>query len=137
MIKDSIRAKGHPNITGRHETTIEITRDAEISIRADCIIGVMADKAVKHISPELKKHLLAGGKIEAVISVGGSDFSFKARGCPKLILSSDKEIVFRKSTYVDERTIAIEATAAAKDIPRPMIEMLKKGKDVLLEIRAL
>ncbi|RLG48150.1 MAG: DUF371 domain-containing protein [Thermoproteota archaeon] len=137
LIKEIIRAKGHPNITGRHETTIEVTRDPEISPRADCIIGVMADKAVKHISPELKEHLLAGGKIEVMISVEDSVFSFEARGSPKLKLLSDKEIVFRKSTYVDERTIAIEATAAAKDVPRPMIEMLKKGKNLLIEIRAL
>ncbi len=137
MIKEIIRAKGHPNITGRHETTIEVTRDPEISIRADCVVGVRADKAVKHISPELKKHLLAGGQIEVVLSVEDNEFSFRARGSPELQLLSDKEIVFRKSTYVDERTIAIEATAAAKDIPRLIIEMLKEGKDILLEIIAL
>ncbi len=137
MIKDVIRAKGHPNITAKHKTTIEVTREATISIRADCIIGVMADKAVKTLSSELKRYLLAGGQIEVVISVGNSEFSFKARGSRKLKLTSDKEIVFRKSNYIDERTIAIGATAAAKDIPRSIIEMLKREEDLLLEIKTL
>jgi len=137
LVEEIIHARGHPNVTGMHGTTIEITKETEISIRADCIIGIMADKAVKDLCPELKEHLLNGGQIEVVISVGDRRFSFKARGSPKLEFLSEKEMVFRKSTYIDGRTIAIEATAAAKDIPRPIINMLKKGEDLLIKIKAL
>ncbi len=136
LIEEIIRAKGHPNITARHATTLEITRESEISIRADCIIGIMANKAAKHLSLELKRHLMKGGRIEVVISAGSNKFSFKARGSPKLKLSSPKEIVFRKTDYIDDRTIAIKATAAAIDVPRSIIDMLKKGQDLLVIIRA-
>jgi hypothetical protein len=137
LIEEIIRARGHPNITGRHGTTLEVTREAEISIRADCIIGIMADKAARHLSPELKRHLKEGGQIEVLISVESTKFSFKAKGSPKLRLSSPKEIVFRKSDYIDDRTVAIRATAAARDIPRYMINMLKEGRDLLIIIRTI
>ncbi len=137
MMEEEIRARGHPNVTGTHRTTLEITRDEEISLRADCVIGVMADKAVKHLNPLLKEHLLKGGEIEVLISVGGEVFPFRARGSPRLTLSSEKEIVFRKSNYVDDRTIAIKSTAAAIDVPRSMIKMLRNEEDLIVKIRAL
>ncbi|MGZ4849395.1 MAG: DUF371 domain-containing protein, partial [Halobacteriota archaeon] len=34
MISDTIGAKGHCNITARHKTTFQITKDAYISRRA-------------------------------------------------------------------------------------------------------
>jgi len=137
LIEEVILAKGHPNITGRHKTTIEVTRETEISIRADCVIGIRANKAVVDLCPELKRHLLSGGQIEVIILVGSERFSFTAYGSPKLKLSSDREIVFRKSSYVDDRTIAIRSTAAAKDVPRSMINLLRRGEDITIKIRAL
>ncbi|HIP58595.1 MAG TPA: DUF371 domain-containing protein, partial [Archaeoglobus profundus] len=38
-MKEVITAWGHPNITAKHRTTLEITKDEELSIRGDCIIG--------------------------------------------------------------------------------------------------
>ncbi|MEM2324735.1 MAG: DUF371 domain-containing protein, partial [Archaeoglobaceae archaeon] len=41
-----ILAFGHSNITAKHRTTFEITKDQEISKRADCVIGVKASKSI-------------------------------------------------------------------------------------------
>lgn len=42
----TVRFMGHRNITAKHRTTLEITKDEEITRKADCIIGVRADKAI-------------------------------------------------------------------------------------------
>src|SRR5579875_2197601 len=44
VISDEIVFRGHENVRALHPTTIEITRDNAISMRADCVIGVGADK---------------------------------------------------------------------------------------------
>ncbi|MEM2818033.1 MAG: DUF371 domain-containing protein, partial [Archaeoglobaceae archaeon] len=49
MIIFEVSAFGHPNISAKHRTTLEVTKDNEISKRADCIIGVNANKSVSEI----------------------------------------------------------------------------------------
>ncbi|MEM4523515.1 MAG: DUF371 domain-containing protein, partial [Archaeoglobaceae archaeon] len=44
-----VRAFGHPNITAKHPSTVEVTKDPEISKRADCVIGVKADKSISDL----------------------------------------------------------------------------------------
>ena len=36
-------AYGHPNILGTHKTTFEFTKDNELTLNGDCIVGVKAD----------------------------------------------------------------------------------------------
>ena len=47
---ERIYAWGHENIMCTHRTTIEITRDKNMSKRGDCIIGVNASKACIDLS---------------------------------------------------------------------------------------
>ena len=35
--------RGHPNVTATHDKTLELTRDAEISRRATCVVGVASE----------------------------------------------------------------------------------------------
>jgi hypothetical protein len=123
-IQDVIAFKGHMNVLGLHRTTIEITRDEEISHRADCIIGVRAEKACKDLSTPLKIHIRAGGSLTFRIDVGGLSFTFSGRGHPSLDLSHDRELVLRKSEFTSPRTAAIACTSAAMDIPRKIIDRL-------------
>ena len=39
----SFVCRGHPNVTATHDKTLEFTRDAEISRRATCVLGVASD----------------------------------------------------------------------------------------------
>jgi len=42
-MKIEIPFKGHKNILSLHKKTIEITKESELTINGDCIIGTSAD----------------------------------------------------------------------------------------------
>ena len=48
-MKYSFTCCGHENITCRHKTTLEFTKDSDLSIKGDCIIGVKADFSIKEV----------------------------------------------------------------------------------------
>lgn len=138
ILEELISFSGHTNITALHRNTIELTKDPDLSKRGDCIIGVCASKACRDLSTELKSCIQSGKELEFELSVENEVFRFSGKGDRALSLLDDKEIVLRKSDYLSERTAALSCSAAAQDIPRPMISKLKnpltKG---LLLIRAL
>ncbi len=124
-IKELIIAYGHKNIKATHETTLEITKEKEISERADCIIAVNANKACNDLSEEFKIALKSGAKLKVTIEVNNLKDEFIAFGSPALKLTNDKSIVIRKSDYIDDRTLAILSSKSAKDINREIVEKLK------------
>lgn len=131
-----INAFGHPNITAKHRTTFEITKDPEISKRADCIIGVRASKSISEIPEEAKKLIKAGAKVEIELSL--PDYGIKDHavgfGDQKLSFTHATDIVVRKSKFVCQRTLLISANKSAFDINRELIELLKDKKTELLLI---
>ena len=60
------KAYGHPNITAKHKTTLEFTKDENLSLRGDCIVGVKADFSLSEIKKFIKS--LLSKKIKIVIS---------------------------------------------------------------------
>jgi hypothetical protein len=122
----TVRFMGHRNITAKHRTTLEITKDEEITRKADCIIGVRADKSASDIPDWLKSHLLSGGCVEIELVIGSFFINIHGFGSPNLTLRSKKEIVIRKSSYIDDRTVAIMADKAAIDLPREAVDLLRK-----------
>lgn len=117
-----------------HRTAFEVTKDLDISIRADCIIGVGATKGAANLSDRLKSHLLRGGRVLMKIIVEREVFELFASGNPSLTFADAGEIVVRKTTYVDGRTVGVSATAAATDLPESMVRALKSGADIVLEV---
>ncbi len=137
-IMDSIHFHGHKNIIGSHRNTLEITRENEISKRADCIIGVRSSKGCSGLSPALAKHIQNSGALSFVIRVENYSFAFSGIGSSELTLKHDSEIVLRRSDYVSERTAAIHCSAAAIDIPREIVWKLKDPTCLgILEVRAV
>ncbi|MGH2639321.1 MAG: DUF371 domain-containing protein [Rhabdochlamydiaceae bacterium] len=129
--------QGHPNILATHRNTIEVTKVAEISKRADCIVGVNATKACLDLSPALKKYVQDSGNLEFEILVNNSTFKFSGRGRRELDLSDPRELVLRRSDFISPRTAAISCGAAAIDLPREMVRLLQEPKTVgSLSIRA-
>ena len=49
-----IKTKGHKNVTSHHKSTFEVTKDAEIGLSADCIIGVDMDRTMLNFPEEFK-----------------------------------------------------------------------------------
>jgi hypothetical protein len=125
IFSQSIGFRGHKNILGTHRNTLEITKEAEISRRADCIVGVSATKSCAELDLKLAEWIKSAGKIAFVIKVAEMTFSLNGYGSADLTLSDDKEIVLRRSDFASPRTIAVQCDAAALDIPRQMIRALQ------------
>lgn len=125
-ISEVIEAHGHPNVLATHKTTLEITREATLSKRGDCIIAVDATKAAADLSAEFKEAVKReNAEITILIEADGERETLKAKGSPLLTFKHTADMVIRKSNYVCSRTIAIRAGKAATDLSRKLIEKLR------------
>ncbi|MGQ9530253.1 MAG: DUF371 domain-containing protein [Candidatus Bathycorpusculaceae bacterium] len=128
-IKEVILAYGHKNIQATHPSTLEITKEKELSKRGDCIIAVSANKALRDLNTEFKEHLRReNAKLKLLIEAGEISNSVNASGSTKLILTHPTDIVIRKSNYICNRTLAIQANKAAIDLSRKLVEKLKNPR---------
>ncbi len=126
-VREVIFAHGHENIRALHGTTLEITKNEELTPRGDCIIAVGASKAVRDLSENFKS--LARRKNATIIvriEAEGIKDEIHGKGDPRLIFGDPESMVIRKSTYICPRTLMIKANKAAKDIRRDLIELIKK-----------
>ena len=53
----SFTCYGHENITAKHKTTLEFTKDKDLSLKGDCIVGVNADFDINKIKELIFKDL--------------------------------------------------------------------------------
>ena len=126
------KAYGHPNILGTHKTTLEFTKDVELTLKGDCIVGVKADFDLKKIKRFIKKS--TNKKITITIKPITKDKKL-AKIKEKITaqinpnFNHDKEFVIRKTDFVSERTFAIKADKAAFKLSRDLIEFLKDKKN--------
>ena len=138
MVQEEIAFYGHRNIQSFHTRTIEITKDLNLSLRGDCIIGVNANKSCWDISDKLKHSLKDDNSFIIIdVTVGNMSFIINGLGNSRLLLLSRHDVVIRKSNFVCERTIAIRCDKASSDIPREMIISLQDPETTgLLRITA-
>lgn len=131
-----VRARGHPNVRATHRTTLEVTKEKELTPRGDCIVGVNADKSVKDLSDDLKRWLKSGRaiRIKLFLPDYGIWDELVAYGDSKLTFKHERDIVIRKSDYVCDRTLAIKSNKAAVDIKREIVYLLKDPKTELVLI---
>ena len=128
-VTEIILGYGHENIQATHKTTFEITKEAQLSRRGDCIIAVSANKTMTDFSSEFKENLHEEkAKIIILIEAGDAAEVVNAFGSPRLILAHPTDMVVRKSNYICNRTLAIQADKAACDLSRKLVEKLKNPK---------
>ena len=138
MVRDIIRARGHKNISAKHRTTFQITREHDITKRADCIIAVSADKGVSGLSNEFKKAAKKDGVgITVKIAAGAHLEVVTGEGCNELELTDERDIVIRKSNFVSERTLMINADKSAADLDRELIANLKRPEDIIIIVEII
>ena len=126
-MKYSFNCYGHENITAKHKTTLEFTKDSNLSLRGNCIVGVRADfslqqlkKFIKSKTKELIKKENIGKKtikkipIKIIIKI--NNYKEEINGYLNPEFNDSKEIVIRKSEFVSSRTLVIGANKAACDI---------------------
>lgn len=134
-MKFTFKTRGHINVTSRHKTTFEVTTDDEIGIKADCIVGVASEKSMKDFSEEFKSALRReDAKIKVILMTRNARDEIKGYGHSDLPLDHNTDIVCRKSDYVCGRTLMIKADKAACDLNSHLIEDLKNGEEMQVEI---
>jgi hypothetical protein len=125
-------AQGHPNVLAEHQTTFEITRESNLSRRGDCVIGVNASIGPRDLSNEFRNLCRHNeSRILVELEAKGIADSIEGRGAPKLTLKHPNEMVGRKSSFVSDRTIMIDADRAACDLDRDLIEALTYSETML------
>lgn len=130
-VVERITARGHPNVSAKHKTTLEITMEHELTPRGDCIIAVSSDKGAASLSAAFKEVARDDEAIiRMVIMCGGLREEVVGFGCEKLTFTHTKDLVVRKSNYCCGRTLMIKANKAAADLDRRIVEELRKPQTV-------
>ncbi|SMO79917.1 DUF371 domain-containing protein [Halorubrum cibi] len=136
-----VRARGHENVTAEHASTFEFTTDDWLTPAGDCILGVAADRTPRDFSAAFREACQdPDATIAATITVEAEDGethteTIVGRGDPGLALVDDRSMVGRTSEYSDdERTILVDADAAAADLDRDLVAALADGADVELRL---
>ena len=142
-MKYSFNCYGHKNITAKHKTTLEFTKDENVSLKGECIVGVRADfklsslkKFIENKKSQLEKISLEKEpinkktieKIPIKIIIRIKNIEEKINGFLNADFNDSREIVIRKSDFISERTLIIKADKGACDLNRNYVEFLKQEK---------
>ena len=138
-MKIEIPFSGHKNILSLHKKTIEITKDSQLTVNGDCIIGVGSNLACIDLPENFKKKIQnPTTEIKFSIVTDEHSFTIHGMGSKKLTLKHSNDIVLRKSAFTCSRTIAIKCDKASDDIPRKMVKKLQDPKTsgkLIIEIK--
>ena len=137
-MKYKFNAYGHKNILATHKTTLEFTKDKDVTINGDCVIGVCADFELGKLKEFIKK----SGNSDVTITIKTISDSINIEETVKAKLNCDfndpKEIVIRKTDFISERTFAVNSNKAAFDLKTDLISFLRQKKSkisVIIENR--
>ena len=130
-----IMAKGHENVLSLHKSTFEITKDKDLSLAGDCIIGLDIDKSMEDFPEEFKEKLANDyTKVIVELKTPNASDTIEGYGHHDLTLSHPTDIVCRKSTFVCSRTLMIKSNKAAIDLNRDLIKDLANGESMEVNI---
>jgi hypothetical protein len=132
---ETITARGHENVTAEHGSTFEVTSDDFLTPAGDCILAVEAD----HTPADFAESFVEACRHhDATITVSLETDTLtdriEARGHPDLRFESDRSLVGRTSDYLDERTVAVGATKAARGVDRDLVAALASGADLTVTL---
>ncbi len=127
-LEERVVATGHENVSATHESTFELTSDDFLTPAGDCILGIEADRVPADFDAEFVAACQdEDATIRAILDVGERTVTITGRGDPELTFENERSMVGRTSTYVDDRTIMLEADGSAADIDRNLVEALEAG----------
>ena len=135
-MEQMVRATGHENVTARHGSTFEVTTDDFLTPAGDCILGIEADAAPADFDDDFVTACRdAEATITARFEAGGHVATVTGRGHPDLTFADGRSLVGRTSDYVDDRTVMVDADAAAGDLDRGLVAALAGGVDFAVRLR--
>jgi hypothetical protein len=122
-----------------HETTIEVTMEPDLTKKGDCIIGVSADTSLVDLSEDFKSAARdSNAKIKVSFIVGDLKETVIGWGHPDLSFTHKTDMVIRKSDFICDRTLMINANKSAAELDRKLINLLgDKNQKLILEIEAV
>ncbi|TQQ83403.1 DUF371 domain-containing protein [Halonotius terrestris] len=133
---ETIHAHGHEHVQATHESTFEITSDDWLTPAGDCILAIDADRVPADFDDKFVAAAQnADAEITATIATDDHSHTITGRGDPDLTFDGDRSAVGRTSEYVDDRTIMVDADAAAADIDRELVAALAEGAEATLTLR--
>lgn len=115
----SFSSFGHKNITAKHKNTLEFTKEPNITLNGDCIIGVNSDFDLEKI----KTYIKGKKTIKLTISLGNIKEQITFQTNPDF--NDDNEIVIRKSNFSSKRTLGIYADKSCSDLSKELKDRLK------------
>ena len=134
-LHEVIHAQGHENVTAEHASTFELTTDDFLTPAGDCILGIEADRTPADFDEAFVTACQdPGATITATLAAAGHTEQIEGRGHPDLTFENDRSLVGRTSDYVDDRTIMVEADAAAGDLDRDLVAALADGAELSLSL---
>ena len=135
-MKEVVRARGHEHVTGEHASTLEVTTDDYLTPAGDCILGIEADRAPAAFDREFVAACAdADATITLTLEADGRTETVTGRGHPDIELTNERGFVARTSTYVDDRTILVDADKAAGDVDRNLVDALAAGAELTATLR--
>lgn len=130
-----VRADGHQNVSATHGSTFEVSSDDYLTPAGDCILGVEADRVPASFDDsfvEVCRH--ADATVTVTLEAATHTDRIEASGHPDLTFGSDRSMVVRTSTYVDDRTVAVDAGKAAGDVDRSLVSALEDGASLTVTL---
>jgi hypothetical protein len=109
---------------GTHPTTFEFTKDKDLTLRGNCIIGVDADFRRSEV-----RALLGHDMLRIRMDVSGEKDEVLCR--PNRGFDDDHEIVVRLGVFDSTRTLGVDADKASKHLNRKMMELMKDPLNVM------
>ncbi|MFB6137561.1 MAG: DUF371 domain-containing protein [Halobacteriaceae archaeon] len=132
---ETVRATGHEHVAATHASTFEVTTDDWLTPAGDCIVGVAADRAPADFDDAFVAACRdPDATVTVTLSAAGHRETVAASGHPDLTVDSERSLVVRTSEYVDDRTVAVDADAAAADLDRELVAALADGADLTCEL---
>jgi len=125
VLLEEFIVKGHENLTSTHKSTLEFTNDSQLTLQGTCILGMESPIACLNLKDTTKQYLRGDNKFLIQIQSGGDMDEFVGYGHPNLTLTHPHDMVFRKSTYICNRTIMIACTKASSEINRDIVISLQ------------
>lgn len=133
-----IKAHGHKNVLSKHKSTFEITKNKDLSLNGDCIIGVGMDKSLNDFPKEFKEKIAnSNSKIKVSLFTSNGYDEIIGFGNEKLSLTHPTDIVIRKSSFTCSRTLMIKSNKAAIDLDENLIKDLKNNEDLKIKIEII
>ncbi|MBX0293498.1 DUF371 domain-containing protein [Haloarcula nitratireducens] len=130
-----VRAQGHEHVSAEHASTLEVTSDDFLTPAGDCILGIEADTVPADFDEAFVSACRdEGATITAALETDDHSVTVSGSGHPEMTFENERSHVLRTSDYVDDRTVMVDADAAAGDVDRDLVAALADGADLTLTL---